>query len=250
MHKPRFNTEWITALLDSSDPVHKLIVTASKISELFLKASSTPPGSAAEYPARFSMLIGSCKALDLEIAQWSHNLPDDWIPLFVESQQGESLITYQRVPMAAIWNYHRAVRLVLQRLILELNRTLATIMGASDSYQDDPVTASVIQKMITDVCRTIPFSLGDVDSFGNPIRSMEGKPQIRAFHGYTLLWPLWYVLSSGLATPAQTQLIRSVLSRVGSALGIKLALILAEAPEGQYSGTEDRIRGSMMRHFL
>lgn len=250
MHKPRFNTEWITALLDSSDPVHKLIVTASKISELFLKASSTPPGSVAEYPASFSMLIESCKALDLEIAQWSHNLPDDWIPLFVESQQGESLITYQRVPMAAIWNYYRAVRLVLQRLILELNRTLATIMGASDSYQDDPVTASVIQEMITDVCRTIPFSLGDVDSLGNPIRSMEGKPQIRAFHGYTLLWPLWYVLSSGLATPAQTQLIRSVLSRVGSALGIKLALILAEAPEGQYSGTEDRIRGSMMRHFL
>lgn len=93
---------------------------------------------------------------------------------------------------------------------------------------------NVIQEMITDICRSIPFSLGDVDTRGNPIKSLEGKPQIRAFHGYTLLWPFWYVLSSGLATPEQNQQIRSVLARVGSAQGIKLALILAEAPADQY----------------
>lgn len=239
MHKPRFNTEWVSALLDSDDPVHQLIVTASKLSELFIKASSTPPGSVAEYPARIAAMIESCKILDLEIAQWSRHLPESWLPHFVDSQQGEYLITYQRIPMAAIWNYHRAVRIVLQRLILELYRALALITGSDDYYQEELAAGSVIKGMITDICRTIPFSLGDVDSQGHPIRSREGKPQIRAFHGYTLLWPLWYVLSCGMATPAQTQLIRSVLSRVGSAQGIKLALFLAEAPVGRPPGAVD-----------
>lgn len=188
---------------------------------------------------KFASWIESCKALDLELAQWSHNVPDYWLPLIVYSPQGESLITYRRIAMVAIWNYYRAIRIVLQRFILELHRTAASFIGTinGDAYQDDPEAVSVIHEMITDICRSIPFSLGDVDFRGNPIRSAEGKPQIRAFHGYTLLWPLWYVLSCGLATPEQTQQIRSVLSRVGSALGIKLALILAEAPAGQFPRT-------------
>lgn len=154
--------------------------------------------------------------------------------------------------MVAIWNYYRAIRIVLQRLVLELHRNLASIVGTrnGDAFQDDPEAVNVIHEMITDICRSIPFSLGDVDSRGNPIRSAEGKPQIRAFHGYTLLWPLWYVLSCGLATPEQEQQIRSVLSRVGSALGIKLALILAEAPSGQFPGTGNPHIMQAMRHSL
>lgn len=190
--------------------------------------------------------------LDFELAQWSHSVPDFWLPLIVHSPQGESLITYQRIAMVAIWNYYRAIRIVLQRLVLELHRNLASFVGTSsgDAFQDDPEAISVIHEMITDICRSIPFALGDVDSRGNPISSAEGKPQIRAFHGYTLLWPLWYVLSCGLATPEQAQQIRSVLSRVGSALGIKLALILAEAPSGQLPGAGNPHIMHAMRHSL
>lgn len=197
-------------------------------------------------------MLECCKLLDMEVGQWPENLPDYWHPLYVNSQQGESLITYQRIPMAAIWNYYRAVRIVLQRMILELNHTLATLTGIPDSQHEAAAAAAVIQEMIADICRTIPFSLGDVDSRGIPNRSLQGKPQIRAFHGYTLVFPLWYVLASGLGTPDQTQLIRSVLARVGSALGIRLALILAETPEGQYAGAEERIRNSVpvLRHCL
>ena len=132
--------------------------------------------------------------------------------------------------MVAIWNYYRAIRIVLQRFILDVYQTISSVTGVNGLVPDDPVEMNVIQEMITDICRSIPFALGDVDSRGNPIKSLEGKPQIRAFHGYTLLWPFWYVLASGLATPEQSQQIRSVLARVGSAQGIKLALILAEAP--------------------
>lgn len=224
---------------------------SSKISELFLKASSTPPATDINTGphARLGTWIEACKMLDMQLEQWSTKLPDNWLPLIVSSKDGgDSLITHQRTSMAAIWNYYRAIRIVLQRLILDLHRTLAFMLGATDdTYQPDPAAVTVIRAMIADTCRSIPFSLGDVDSRGHPTRSMEGKPQIRAFHGYTLLWPMWYVISCGLATPAQTQQIRTVLSRVGSALGIKLASILAEAPEGQLP-PENFMQE--MRHFL
>jgi hypothetical protein len=93
---------------------------------------------------------------------------------------------------------------------------------------------ATIRELTTEVCRGIPFCLSDVDSLGRPTKTV-GEWQMRAAQGYGLLWPLWYLLSCGMPTLAQVEQIRTVLYRIGSKHGIKLALVLAREAE--------RIRG-------
>lgn len=228
--KPRFSTDWIVEGLDTSDPVHRLISAASKVSQIFMEATSAQAAPENVDAVQLFTWIDTGTALDSELSEWSQTLPNEWLPLVVHGPTGEPLITYQILFLSVVWNFYRAIRIVLQRLMLELRRIRALFLGP---FPDDDAVLEVIQDMIADVCRSIPFSLGDIDTLGNPPTPLEGgKPRIRAFHGYSLLWPLWYVLACGLATPEQTQLIRDALMRVGFALGIKMALKLAEFTPG------------------
>lgn len=223
------------------------MLTASKLCQLFLyiRSSPKPPDQSA-----IESWITAGREYDIELSQWTQTLPDRWLPLVVYSAQGEPLLTYNRLSNAVVWNYYRAVRVMVQQLLLGLNTTLISVKAAktqfsdpldtissepeSQSVLDEPALRAIIREMTTDVCRSIPFALADVDSLGRPNKS-DSAWQMRAAQGYGLLWPLWYILSSGMPTPAEVELIRTVLSRVGSNLGIKLALVLAHEAE--------RIRG-------
>lgn len=221
------------------------MLAASKVCQLLIRirCSPDPPDQAA-----LEAWITAGRECDIELSQWPQTLPDRWLPLVVYSAQGEPLLTYNRITCAVIWNYYRAVRILLQRLLLGLNSSLAATKkankqfptsaqpGAADtepepeSILQDVDLEAVIREMTTDVCRSIPFALADVDSLGRP-NKIDSAWQMRAAQGYGLLWPLWYVLSSGMPTPAQVEQIRTVLSRVGSTLGIKLAWALAREAE-------------------
>lgn len=176
---------------------------------------------------------------DLELSQWPLHLADRWLPLVVYSAKGEPLMVYKTIGNAVIWNYYRAARVMLQQLLFNLNRTYLSIKDKTRK-PDDPSHAipaldeanlrAVVQEMTTDVCRSIPFSLSDVDELGRLAGPVDGKP-IRAAQAYGLIWPLWYVLSCGMPTEAQFNQIREVLWSIGSTLGIKLALILAREAE-------------------
>jgi hypothetical protein len=212
------------------------MLLASKVSQIFLESSSLQASAGAEDVCRLVSCMEDAKAVDLELAAWTQGLPDTWLPLIVYSQTHESLMTYQQISIAAIWNYYRAVRIILLKVILRLRDILASVVGECTVYsellREEPMILESIQEMITDVCRSIPFAFGYVDAMGNPIpTSSEGKLHIRAFQAYSMVWPLWYISSCGLATPEQSQQVRTLLARIGSTLGIKLALILAG--EGQ-----------------
>lgn len=228
--KPRHDTDWIAGGLDSSDPVARLILMSSKISQIIVETSSFQGPLNAEGIARLSAWLETSQIVDLEFSSWDQRLPDNWLPEVVPTLKGESLLTYQQMGIAAIWTYYRAVRIILQQLILQLRGTIKTLVGddgINNEVTQDDIEVRVIRKMITDACRSIPFCFGDIDARGNSIpSSSEGKPRVRAVYGHSMLWPLWYMLSCGLATPEQSAQLRGALARVGSALGIKLALIL------------------------
>lgn len=212
--------------MDPLDPVHRLISVAARVCQIFLDASASTTSPEGVDPSKLFEWIDAGTTLDQELSEWSQTLPNDWLPLVTHSPTSEPLITYQALFLSVIWNYYRAMRIVLLRIMLELRQIRAFFLGPTPG---DVEVFETIQEMISDVCRSIPYSLGDIDSLGNPIpSSVEGGPRIRAFHGYSLLWPLWYVLSCGLARPEQAEQIRGALYRFGSVLGIKLALRLAE----------------------
>ncbi|CAG7929543.1 unnamed protein product [Penicillium olsonii] len=243
---PRFDLQWVLGMLDGNDPVDQLMLSASKLTQLFvtMRSSPQPPDQ-----ATVESWITTGRECDAELFNWTQTLPDRWLPLVVYSTHGESLLTYNRISNAIIWYYYRAVRVMLQKVLLSLNRTLTTIKTANEQSPNLPASSSgtnftpidegelqgVIREMTTDTCRSIPFSLADVDSLGRPNKA-DSPLQIRAAQGYGLLWPLWYVLTCGMPTEAQVQQIKTGLWRVGSNLGIKLALFLAHEAE--------RIRGT------
>ncbi|BCS26448.1 putative C6 transcription factor [Aspergillus puulaauensis] len=245
--RPHYNTDWIVERLSGADPIARLILAASKMSQLFLATTSlqhllpisTPLDSDTVSQLTFLLLLG--RQIDLELTSWSQDLPDRWLPLVIypnKSDSNDFLITYHHLSIASVWTYYRAVRIVSHVIMLGLRKALAAATGEVPEDTGTEVPA-VVQKMITDICRSIPFCLGDVDMMGNrtasasPSAESKPQPRARAFSVYSMVWPLWYILSCGLATPEQEQQIRSCLSRVGSVLGIKLALVLAEDASSQ-----------------
>ncbi|KAF7587521.1 hypothetical protein BBP40_007080 [Aspergillus hancockii] len=191
--KPRYGSaDFIIGQLDGSEPVQKFLLTASKMGQLFTESTSCQISSDADSIARLTTLIETGDLLDVEMAEWSQHLPDDWLPLVVHTPTGETFMTYQNMSVTAVWTYYRAARIGLQRHILDLRQTLASIIGDSrtyDSHRD--AVLEEIQDLTTDTYRSIPFSLGDIDVLGNPIpSSTEGRPPIRALYGYLMLWPL------------------------------------------------------------
>ncbi|KAL4910133.1 hypothetical protein BDW74DRAFT_144498 [Aspergillus multicolor] len=280
--RPHYNTDWIVERLNGEDPIARLILIASKMSQLFLATSSLQTSAAAaasaseQYPtspttntgtstdngtnpesiSQLSLLLLTGRQIDLELTSWSQDLPERWLPLVIYPDKSSSksnthtddyepLITYHHLSIASVWTYYRAVRIVSHLIMLELRRALAAAAGTSASIDDSTMptaaqaTPAIIQKQITDICRSIPFCLGDVDIMGNRTtspsagseRSSKPQPRARAFSVYSMIWPLWYILSCGLATPAQEDHIRDCLARIGSVLGIKLALVLAQDAE-------------------
>ncbi|OJJ47105.1 hypothetical protein ASPZODRAFT_1897791 [Penicilliopsis zonata CBS 506.65] len=251
--KPRLDMEWIIAALDVSDPIPRLITTSSKISQFFVKVSSAQAAMQAQLFVSPALVIGQlatwleyARGLDRDLVRWCDGLPEEWIPSVIPSPTGEQLlITYPRISVATIWNYYRAVRIVMQQILTGLQGALAPLASLSNispnlSSSALSSTQVVVHDMIDEICRSIPFALGDIDPRGrftaDPARPWASQPSSRhkfkAVHGYSLLWPLWYVLSCGLATPDQSKQVRTALARLGSEVGIKLALTLAEGAPG------------------
>ncbi|KAL4876069.1 Zn(II)2Cys6 transcription factor [Aspergillus karnatakaensis] len=252
--RPRYNTDWIVESLTTRDPISRLMLVASKMSQLFLATSSlqalalnpTPQPLDTDTISQLTFLLLTGRQVDLELTSWSQDLPERWLPLVIYADKANNhdpLITYHHLSIASVWTYYRAVRIISHLIMLELRRALATATGEqAPEDNNNTATPALIQKMITDICKSIPFCLGDVDIMGNRTTTSspssasadsKPKPRARAFSVYSMIWPLWYILSCGFATPSQQEQIRGCLARIGSVLGIKLALVLAEDASSQ-----------------
>ncbi|KAJ5113725.1 hypothetical protein N7456_002259 [Penicillium angulare] len=239
--KPRVDVDWILDQLDKEDPIERLMLATSKLSQLFLAMQATPSPPSIDTVKKWIRLGQEC---DFELSQWTLHLTDRWLPLVVYSAQGETLITYNRISNCVVWNYYRAARVMLQQLLLSLNRTLSIVIMKKKRPGDPPITKStleetslraMIKEMTADVCRSIPFAMADVDTMGRPTIPGKFERPVRAAQSYGLIWPYWYILSCGMPTQHQVNLIRTVLYRIGTTQGINLALILAREAQRMHS---------------
>ncbi|KAJ5729366.1 uncharacterized protein N7483_003874 [Penicillium malachiteum] len=236
--KPRVDMDFIIDQFNGTvDPVERLMLATSKIRKVFLamQTSSSPPDI-----TTVQEWIAAGEECEREVSQWSLHLPDHWLPLIVYSNQGEPLITYNSIAYCVVWNYHRAARVMIQQLLLNLNHTLSAILSKTKEPNgpliekaalDETKLRAVIQEMTADVSRSLQFAMADVDTLGRPTVSSEARNPSRAGHVYGLLWPLWYIVSCGMPTPDQVKLICTVLHRIGHTHGIVLASILAREAE-------------------
>ncbi|KAH8705755.1 hypothetical protein BGW36DRAFT_17807 [Talaromyces proteolyticus] len=260
--RPRFDLQSLIELFDSSDPLQSLMGTVTKLSQLILNApsllTSPPPDSPVLSTEELFHYIAYARSLDTELSHWCRNVPEQWLPRIVYSTTGESIITYASISTGSLWNFYRSARIILQGVIDNISVKLemlgesapvpidedlamtddtspATITTATTSTTES-TPYDIVQNMIVDICRSIPFTLGDVDSSGNPITNTntntmhydidqngKGGSRLRAIEGYELLWPFWHILTCHFSTAKQQRQAKAALARLDAELGIKLA---------------------------
>ncbi|RAL17720.1 putative C6 transcription factor, partial [Aspergillus homomorphus CBS 101889] len=245
--KQRFSTHDIVTRLDPADPLQRLMMIVNQLDPVLLENPLTTDAADPAVITTLASRIELCRSLDSELADWSQNLPTSWLPHACRSHTGEDVLTYQGQFSASMWSYYHALRVLLQLTMLDFLRTLASIVSSNgiqrEASRQEADGSQLIRSMISDTCRSIPYCFGEIDQLGHPSAS-QGKSQLRAFYVYYMIWPLWYILTCGYATPAQAQHIRRVLTEKGSEVGIKLALVLA----GE-SGGGSTVMPSMLGSF-
>ncbi|GAM37561.1 hypothetical protein TCE0_024r07581 [Talaromyces pinophilus] len=265
--QPKLDLHFLVDLFDHSDPLQSLMGIVTKLSQFVLDvpallSSGNPNYNIADFSLEdLANSLSRAQSLDEELSLWCRCVPDQWLPRVVYSTTGEALITCVSISAATLWNFYRCSRIIVQTVIDNIytrmealnesgfstwhtadiiditnpantpiysNHTSASA-SPSSSILSQSTPYEVVQNMIVDICRSMPYSLGDVDSSGVPFpqtHNENSNTRVKAIEGYELLWPFWHVLTSHFSTPKQRMQAREALFRL-DAMGIKLASKMA-----------------------
>ncbi|OCK83194.1 hypothetical protein K432DRAFT_192747 [Lepidopterella palustris CBS 459.81] len=185
-------------------------------------------------------MICDASILDGELVRWKENAPAEWVyySVRVNSSQRrrfpqafpswlEDFQIYPDVRMALVWNFYRCVRIFLHHAVL---CCLSRLAFSSDISSAPPSNERSFQPyeetlnaMADEVCASIPFSLGQLESGINPNYS-HPKP----IGGYLLMWPLHTVKTRGQLSEEKTNFVNGVLKFIRDGLGINHAQSLLD----------------------
>ncbi|KAJ5112783.1 hypothetical protein N7532_000828 [Penicillium argentinense] len=86
----------------------------------------------------------------------------------------------------------------------------------------------IINEMIAETCQSIPFAMGDVDTFGQSTPGAHpGATGIKAVQGFAVLWPLFNVSKNKYAIAAQKPQAHEVLRQIALRHGVRLGMGLS-----------------------
>ncbi|PLB47698.1 hypothetical protein P170DRAFT_456487 [Aspergillus steynii IBT 23096] len=239
----KIDLDWLLALLTIPHPIYTMMAGVSRIGKFCATATQKLFSSLPREP--LTSLLETGERLDLEFNQWYRGMPDEWLPRRIASQSGggKTLLMYPDQTAAGVWNYYRGARIVLQRCLVEVHKRLDPFYTSSsppppypdlDQDRDSMNLESpndIITTMVSDICDTIPFAIGDVDDIGLQSRRKEGTG-LKAIQEFALLWPIWSITQCEQASGEQKELARHTLRRLGLSNGIKLGLGLADGGDG------------------
>jgi hypothetical protein len=160
---------------------------------------------------------------------WSYSAVDaSRLSIKRRSHPDEAVHIYHNFWTANLWNWTRTSSIFLQYYLIECLRKLSSI-SSERLPNHDAIEANAkitIKSIIRDMCASIPFLMGDIDSQGNVIET----PHRFGYKGQSMaqLWLLFHfqVMSkTGLALPHQLMLMKETLKRIGYEKGIKQALL-------------------------
>ena len=134
----------------------------------------------------------------------------------------------------SIWNKHRATRILLHQLLLELYQAMGDMQKLEDvdllSINQQQLTSqAIIQEMTGDILSSAPFALGE----------MSVPP--KSVGGYFLVWSLQTILRCPFTSHKEHHEARAVLEKVGRQCGIKCAVMIAQSSQRHDSYETDAI---------
>jgi hypothetical protein len=222
---------WLEAL-PSDDPGFKLSRCNLRTARLCHEAQTLFDNYSEDELWLLKMLevIKEAILIDLQYQQWADSLPTPWRPrVFRKPAEATTIYlrqyVYEDVYVAWASNNCRAVRIHLHEVLLHCVSLveLHACSEASLCIEETRTTSRiVISEMISDICASVDFCLGDIDSFGAPA-SIEYRMPLR---GYLMIWILWRTYVSALKG-SETQLwLGSKLEFISSFMGVEAARVV------------------------
>ena len=203
-------------------------------------------------------LMKDVKLIDEEIAAWEAGIPESWrystcasafagsdlaYPETTEVYPG-SVHCYHDIWVASAWNAYRTYRIFAQAIVLNCTEwLLPTTWGNTNTFQYHSTTR-ILQKMVDDLCASVPFHLGissctpveisffvhSKDDFSvllNKSDLFERQRGFQALGGYYLVWPLFVAASVSCIPEIQKRWLRGRMTYIGAKYGLNQATALA-----------------------
>ena len=85
------------------------------------------------------------------------------------------------------------------------------------------ISKNVIENMVSGICSSVPFMLGEIDESGQFTDEKKSLP----LGGYLLVWPLHVAMASTTVGSKTEAWIRETLNCIDRSLGIRLAGLVA-----------------------
>lgn len=158
----RIDLDWLLEVLTIPHPIYNMMAGNINISKFCATVSHVISDSSKCDTYTLTSLLERGEHLDLMFSQWFNSLPNNRLPRKAQSPTGESIILYPDSTSAGVWNYYRGTRIILQRVILQIHRSLEILVlgNAFTSGTFLPRNPEeIIVEMIGEICESIPFSL-------------------------------------------------------------------------------------------
>jgi len=211
--------------LDMSQPANQMCLNMQHVSQWVAEVNSVILAGRAH--SSYRDLLRGFTVLEKDLCNWNKAA---LISMSYERLRSEDHATsikhdnYSGFWTLSIWNKHRATRILLHQLLLELFRAMeeAQKLGDSGLYsinQQELASQAIIQEMAGDILSSAPFALGE----------MSVPP--KSVGGYFLVWSLQTILRCPFTSHKQHHEARAVLERVGRQCGIKCAVMIAKSSQ-------------------
>jgi hypothetical protein len=186
-------------------------------------------------------LIKEAILIDLEYQAWSESVPAPWRHRSFRastSSLGEGVAigspydsvsphVYQDVYVAFVSNNYRGARIHLHEIILRCTALIEChpLGDSFDSGQTKEQSRAIITEMISEICASTAFCLGDINSTGQ--LSPPGCSKM-PLGGYLMLWGLWMAYNSAPNGSENKDWLRGKLEYISNSMGIRAAMALIE----------------------
>ncbi|KAF2488957.1 hypothetical protein BU16DRAFT_219249 [Lophium mytilinum] len=180
-------------------------------------------------PSRLRTLLQEVWEIEALLLQWRHDASIEWAyqTVFVSHKNRRALPIafpswldeFHVYPMcghrtALIWNLFRSTRILIHHIAICIILYFETFVS-DDHVPPHATHLDVIRTSSDEICASVPFSLGQVNSSGT-----VKNPQPRPLGGYFLLWPLHLVRTRCADDRRKVSFINGVLSFINDGLGI------------------------------
>ncbi|KAH7312052.1 hypothetical protein BKA65DRAFT_159393 [Rhexocercosporidium sp. MPI-PUGE-AT-0058] len=212
----------LISFLDISKPANQMILSMMHVSkwvaEVHLVILVGNPNLV------YQDLVRDFAVLEEELCQWNKSASISLSYQKVRSEDSSNETkhdNYSGFWSVGVWNKHRATRILLHQLLLELFQAVregqpSVNINNCSLNQLRQNSQNIIQEMTGDILASVPFSLGEM-SF--PPKSVGG---------YFLVWSLQTIIRCPFTSLQQNHEALAMLARVGRQCGIKCATMIAK----------------------